>query len=626
MRLRHAATLAALSAASGSVIAQPEATEVALLDTVIVTASRVPEKLDETLAPVTVISREDIERLQPRDLQELLVGLPGVNLTSNGGSGKATQLLLRGGNADHVVVLLDGVRIGSVTLGTTAFEQIPVDQIERVEIVRGPRSSLYGSEAIGGVMQIFTRRSQPGEASTGSFAIGGGSQGSGKFETTVRGSAGSGGWYNLGISGQSTEGVNVQPAAGEPDRDGYHSIASSASAGWRFASDAELGLSGLLARSHNEYDSSYTNESENGQQALGAYARFLPLSFWTVNLRAGQSQDLSDNVHDPLVPSFSDPAVYTDNRGIINTRRNLYSWQNDFQLLPGQLFTAGLDYEHDTVSGNTDYAVRKRDDAGVFGQYQGHFGAHELQGSLRRDKNQQFGTHNTGSAQYGYRFSPALRAGLSYGTAFKAPSFNDLYYPYYGLPGLKPETSHSYEFNLGGSGTLAIAQWDWALSAYRSKIDELITYNPSIFGPENLGRARIRGVELQLGGQWQALRTQLYYNWLDPKNDNDDANHGKQLARRSKQNARLDLDYQGSRYAAGSTLNLSDARYEDPANSTRLGGYTTLDLRASLQLDSAWQLQLKAANVLDKQYQTAAGFALPGATYFATLRYTPAAR
>lgn len=623
---RHRLAAAVLAVISSAVFAEDDSLEIASLDTVIVTATRTPEKAEDALAPVTVITREDIDRLQPRDFQDLLVGLPGLAVTNNGGPGKATSLQLRGTNADHVVVLIDGIKIGSATLGTTAFEQLPVDQVDHVEIVRGPRSSLYGSEAIGGVIQIFTKRAEPGDTSpVPSFALGGGNLGSGKFEAGIRGGAGSGGWYSLGVSGETTDGIDVQPAAGEPDRDGFHSIAGSANTGWRFANGAEISASWLRAASHNKYDGSYTNESDNTQQVFGGHARFSPLTFWTVTLSAGESQDLSENDHDPLVDDFM--GGLTDNRSTIDTYRDSYSWQNDLALAAGQQLSAGVDFEHDRVGGTTGYVVASRDNAGLFAQYQGRFAAHELQASLRADRNEQFGAHNTGSAAYGYRFGNGVRVGASYGTAFKAPSFNDLYFPGYGVPTLHPEKSRSSELSIADT-ELALwgGVWNWSLNGYRTTVDQLIVYNPGIppFGaPDNIGSARIIGTELQVGARFDALSMQTYLNWLDPENRSDDANHGKILPRRARQTARFDLDYDWRRASLGTTLNATGRRYDNPANSTELGAYATLDLRASWQLLPQWQLQLKAANVLDRHYQIVAGYAQFGATYLAMIRYTP---
>ncbi|MFT4048084.1 MAG: TonB-dependent receptor [Solimonas sp.] len=587
--------------------------------TVIVTASRAAEPVDEALAPVTVITRADIDRLQPRDLPDLLKGLPGVQLVSYGGPGKTASLYLRGTNADHVIVLIDGLKAGSATAGTVAYEQIPVDLIDHIEIVRGPRSSLYGSEALGGVIQIFTRRGSTDGAPTPAFSIGGGNYGSGKIEGSLRGGFGGGGWYSVGLSGATTDGINAEPSAGEPDHDGFRSGAGTANLGWNFAGGAALEAHWLLADSHNEYDG-YYNEDYGVQQLFGGSARFSPLHGWDVTLTAGEAQDRLD--------SFTNSDGTISNRSAIDTYRDSYAWQNDVHLTAHQRLSAGVDFGHDRVGGDTDYDVRERDDAGVYAQYAagggGAWGGHELQLAGRHDDNQQYGGHDTGSIAYGYRFGGGLRAGVSYASAFKAPTFNQLYYPYgYGNPELKPESSHSVEISLGGQQAALGADWRWSLGGYRTTIDQLIVSAAPDYYPYNVGAARILGVEAQLGATVAAFRAQLYLDWLDPENRSAGDDQGNQLPRRARQTARLDLDYDWRAFSVGTTVFASGDRYDDTDNTTKLGGYATVDLRADYRVRPAWTLQLKAGNVLDQAYETAAGYASLGTSWFFTVRYAP---
>lgn len=614
MRLHRIFLALLISASIQPAIAETPPTKPTELDPIIVTATRSEEKLSETLAPVIVITRADIDRLQPRDFQDLLVGLPGVSIANSGGPGKATTLFLRGANSDHVIVLIDGIKIGSVTLGTTAFEQIPVDQIDHVEIVRGPRSSLYGSEAIGGVIQIFTKRGTTGGGVVPSFAIGGGNLGSGKLETGVRGSVGTGGWYNVGLSGETTDGINAQPAANEPDNDGFHSVAGSLSGGWNFANGAEISANWLRARSRNEFDGAFQNTADSTQQVFGINTHFTPLSPWRVTLSAGESQDLSDNFHDP-----APPATHSS----FKTFRDNYSWQNDLSIAAGQLLSLGVDYQHDSVNSSTNYTENSRDDTGVFTQYQGEFGGHAVAASFRHDNNEQFGGHDTGGAAYAYHFSNGIRLGASYGTAFKAPTFNQLYFPFgFGVPTFQPEKSSSIELNAGGSHRAFNGTWNWALNGYETKIDNLIVLTPS-FTQQQIGKALIRGLELQLGGQWQAWRVQNYLTWMEPRNQSGDANNGNVLTRRARRTARVDLDYDFGIATLGASLNGIGRSYNDLANAQPVAGYGTLDLRAGWQMLPRWQLQLKAANVFDRRYETVKGFAQLGSTYFVTVRYTP---
>lgn len=573
---------------------------------VIVTASRSAELLDATLAPVTVITRADLERLQSHDLQDVLQGLPGLVMATNGGPGKSTALFVRGTESDHVLVLIDGVKVGSATAGATPFEQIPVDQIDRIEIVRGPRSSLYGSEAIGGVIQIFTRRARAGQGFVPTFSAGGGTCGDGRFDGGVRGRAGNG-WFGIGVSGRSTDGINVRPIENEPDRDGYRNLAGSARIGWRFDGGAEVAASFLQSDGENDFDGSFQNASEVRTQVYGVTARVDPLRPWTVQLAAGQSRDESDNFLDG------------DFVGAFDTRRDHVALINELRIGESQQISLGGDYQNDHVSGTTDYAHTTRDDTGVFALYRAEIGAHEFSLSGRSDDNEQFGRHQTGGVAYGYRFATGLRAAISHGTAFKAPTFNELYFPGFGNPDIDPEKSRSTEVSLTG----AIGRYQWMLNAYQTRIDDLIAFDAAISAPANIDKARIRGLELQLGGTWDALRVQTYLTWLQPENDAGGVNDGNILPRRRERSARLDADYSVRTLSFGMSVYGASDGYDDVGNTVPLPGYATLDLRAGWQALPEWLIQIEGRNVLDKAYETAATYKNYGAGFMATVRFTP---
>lgn len=581
------------------------------LDTVIVTANRIAQTADQTLSSVTVITKKDIERQQAQSVQDLLRGVPGVSITNNGGPGKATSVFLRGTESDHVLVLIDGIKVGSATLGTTAFQDIPVEQIERIEIVRGPRSSLYGSEAIGGVIQIFTRKGSGTPKPF--FSIGGGSDHT--FTATAGASGGDEqGWVNLSASGIDTEGFNAcdpVPSAGcyatEPDKDGYRNISGSFRAGLRLENGLEMDVHALRAAGESEFDGGFQNQSESIQRVLGGTSRFSPLDPWYITLTAGRSLDDAEN--------FKDGAF----TGRFETERDTVSFQNDIALAADHLITVGADYQDDRVEGTTAYAVTSRDDKGVFTQYHGDLGAHDLEMSLRRDDNEQFGNKNTGGAAWGYTLTEGLRLTASYGTAFKAPTFNELYYPGFGNANLGPEESDSVELALVGNTTWG----SWSLGAYETHIDDLIAFDASTFAPANIDKAQIRGMEAVLGNSFAGWDLNANFTWLDPENRSEGANKGKVLPRRSQQSLRLDVDHDVDRYRLGVTLLAAGKRYDDLANTRRLGGYATLDLRAEYALAEYWRIQARTENLFDKDYETAEYYNQPGRSLYLTLRYQP---
>lgn len=582
------------------------------IDPVIVTATRTAQTADETLSSVTVITRKEIERRQAQSVQDLLRGIPGVNIANNGGPGKATSVFLRGTESDHVLVLIDGVKVGSATLGTTAFQDIPIEQIDRIEIVRGPRSSLYGSEAIGGVIQIFTRKG--GGELKPFFSIGGGSYQTYNASAGVSG-GGERGRFSVSASGINTQGFNAcdgKPSPGgagcfttEPDKDGYRNLSGSLRAGYRFDNGLDLDAQALRAEGRNEFDGGFVNVSESVLQVLGGTLRVSPVDIWHVTLTAGRSRDESDNFKDGVFKSRFD------------TRRDTVSLQNDVALASDHLLTVGADYQDDRVDGTTAYAVTSRDNTGLFTQYQGKFGAHDVQLSLRRDDNEQFGNRNTGGAAWGYALSEGLRLTASYGTAFKAPTFNELYFPGYGTPNLRPEQSRSVELGLRGER----AWGHGSLNAYETRIDDLIAFDSSIFAPANIDQARIRGLEAVLGTRFGNWDLNASLSLLDPQNRSPGPNDGNVLPRRAKHSLRLDADRDVGRYRLGATLLAVGKRYDDLANTRSLGGYATLDVRAEVALAKNWRVQARIENLLDKDYETAAFFNQPGRSVYLTLRY-----
>ncbi|MCY1280093.1 Vitamin B12 transporter BtuB [compost metagenome] len=583
------------------------------LDDQLVTATRTEQSVSQSLASVSVLDRAEIERSQAKSVPELLRRLPGVSLANNGGPGKTTALFMRGTESDHVLVMIDGVKVGSVTAGSTAFQDLPVELIERIEVVRGPRSSLYGSEAIGGVIQIFTRKGDR-QGFKPYASAGYGSHDSHEGSAGVSGGDGRG-WFNLGVSSLDTDGIDAKEngvSGSEPDRDGYRNLSGSLRAGYRFDNGLELDGTLLQAKSHNDFDavnsrrtSGFDANADGEQKVVGGRARFAPLDPWLVTLSAGRSEDKSD--------AYQDGRFYSR----FDSRRDTASWQNDLTLAAGHTLTLGYDWQKDEVNGDTDYAVDSRDNKGWFAQYLGSHGRHDWQMSLRRDDNEQFGTHDTGNIGWGYALTDALRFTASYGTAFKAPTFNELYFPDYGNPDLDAETSRSIEVGLSGEHG-----WGhWGLNAYRTRIDDLISYDSRLQAPNNIDEAEIRGLELLLGSQWLGWDWNANASLLDPENRASGANHGNDLARRARQLFNLDVDRRFGDLALGATLHAEGHRYDDVANTRRLSGFATLDLRGEYWLTEEWRLQARLSNLLDADYQTAFGYEQPGTAVFFGVRY-----
>lgn len=578
------------------------------LNQIFVTATRTEQSINRSLASVSVISRDDIERLQPRSLQDLLRGLSGIAMANNGGAGKATALFLRGTESDHLLVLIDGIKVGSATLGTAPIEDLPVAQIERIEIVRGPRSSLYGSEAIGGVIQIFTRRGGTTEETHATLELGshdsfGGSLG---FSASSEKS-----WYNLDLALSDTDGFDACQNssssgcyADEADDDGYRNESTSLRAGHRFGDTLEAEIHALRVDAESEYDGGYVNQSETRQQLLGIDLSYTPLESWMLTLTAAKNWNQSDNFKNGVYMTTFD------------TERDSASLQSDLELTTDQLLTLGIDYQQEKINSTTLYNVDKRESRGYFLQYQGGISSHDYELSLRNDDHSTFGTHTTGGVAWGVSINSEVRLWASYATAFKAPTFNELYYPNFGNPELQPEKSSSYEIGLQGS-----TGWgNWRLNVYQTEVDELIGFDAT-YSPVNIDEALIRGIEAEIKANFGLWHTSTSLTLLDPVNSSNGSNEGNQLPRRSKQSLRFDLDRKIGAYNFSLSLLAESKRYDDLGNTRELSGFGTMDLRTGYQINPAWRLQGRLENIFDKSYQTASSYNQPGRGFYLTLNY-----
>lgn len=589
--------------------------EIKPLEKIVVSATRTAQSEDETLASVTVLTREDFEKKQALSVQDALRDVPGISISNSGGLGKDTSIFMRGTESGHVLTLIDGVRVGSATLGKASIQDIPIDQIERIEIVRGPRSSLYGSEAIGGVIQIFTRK---GERGLKPYI----SAGLGSYDTYKMNAGVSGGderaWYHLSAGELYSHGINAYGGTPhQPDKDGYENTNGSARAGYRFENGAEVEANLLHAEGFNLFDSNFSggvNRSKFVQQVVGGKFHFSPLSLWDVTFRAGSHSDHLD--------SFVDKAFGSR----FNTDRLNASLQNDFIFAKDHRLTAGFDYYADSVASDTQFAVHSRDNKAGFVQYMGKLFAQDWILALRRDDNQQFGGYTTGSAGWGYSFSEALRLTASYGTAFKAPTFNDLYWPVAGNANLKPEQSESFE--VGANGRLDGV--NWSLNAYHTVIDHLIAWapqptleNPYFWAPANINKAEIIGLETQASTTLFSWDVALNLSLLDPRNRGSDADNGKLLHHRAQQMFRLDLSRSFGKFRLGLSLNEEGGRYNDPSNTNRLNGFQTVDLNASVSVYKGLTLEGRVSNLFDEHYQTNYLYNQMGTNLFISVNYRP---
>lgn len=575
--------------------------------TIVVTATRSAATVDDSLASVTVIDREEIERTQAQTVTELLGKTSGMQLANNGGRGKSSSLYLRGTNSDQMLVLIDGIKVGSPTSGSTAFQHLDVNQIERIEIVRGPRSSLYGSEAVGGVIQIFTRQGSQGL--TPRFSAGVGSNDS--REVAVGASGGDeNGWFSADLSDYSTDGFNAKTADSygyNKDDDGYDNRSWALNGGYRFNDRVSAQFHWTRNEAENEYDggSSYDDySSEETLETLGGSLSLELSDAWSLDLTLGRSTD--------------DATQYGDGDYLshIDTQRDTLSVVSQHELNTSNVLSWGVDYQDDRVKSSNDYAETSRDNTGLFGLYQLYFGAQDLAFSLRTDDNEQFGRYNTGSIAWGLQINPDLRLFSSYGTAFKAPTFNDLYWPdegwFKGNPDLEPEESRTLEIGL--SATQGPVTWNASL--YQTEVDNLIAYDSSAASMVNVDKARIRGLELSAATRLAQWDLNASLDLMDPKDLEDDS----LLDRRARQVLNLSADRDWGIWSTGASLQAVGKRQDGDET---LRGYTVANLRVGYQLSRDWSLKARIDNLFNHQYETADGYNQPDREFWLSINYQP---
>ena len=580
-------------------------------DLVVVTAARLPQPLDAALSSVTVIRRPDIERTQARTLDELLAGVEGLSIAGGGGLGKVSSVFVRGAESDHTLWLVDGVRIGSVTTGTPALQDLPLDTIERIEIVRGPRSSLYGADAIGGVVQIFTRR---GRDARPSLRLSSGSNGTWQASGAA-GFRGERAWVDLQATQLRTAGINAclglpfPPGGGcfasEPDEDAYRNTALNLRAGLRFGATGVTEAFVQRAEGSTEFDGTFTNQSDIVNAVAGVRLSAKPTPRWSTTLQAGRSEDRADNFLDGV------PA------GVFDTRRDSVSWQNEFDAGALGRVVAGLDWLEDRAASDTRYVVRSRRNFAGFAQFATRLGRHDLEFAARLDDNQQFGSNPTGSLGWGTALAPGLRVYASLGNAFKAPTFNELYFPFFGNPDLEPERAVTFQ-----AGLKQTTAWGrWTLAAFASDVDQLIAFDSRTFLPANLTRAELRGIDGSLawrGGPW-TLEQSL--TLLDARDRGTRATRGNELARRPRIAGRSTVGWSGGAVELAASVQFAGRRYDDLANSRRLGSYAVVDLTGSWRASPAFELQLRVANLADRRYETAWLYPALGRELMFSVRY-----
>ncbi|MDD4928959.1 MAG: TonB-dependent receptor [Gallionella sp.] len=578
------------------------------LDEIVVTATRMPQSLSKTIADTTVLNEQEIRKTGATDVPTLLRSLPGVEVAQSGGLGATSGIYLRGTESKQVLVLLDGTRINSATTGATALEHIMLDSIERIEVVRGNVSSLYGSEAIGGVVQLFTKRGQG--ASAFNASAGAGSHGTRRlgagFSGDVNDTSFSVNVVNVKTDGVSALNPQMAPKA-NPNKNGYDNNSLSAQVQHALGADHSLSASLFSTRGNVSIDNAfgvrtslYNVLGNIDKLSLALEDQFSAV--WHSQVRLARGTDDS---------RYYTNAVQTSR---YQTQNNQFVWQNNFNIAEGQQINLAVERLGQRVSSSVLFNQNVRNVNSLLGGYVGEYGAHQLQLNLRQDRYSDFGTANTGLLGYRIAFAGSWRATASVSNAFKAPTFNDMYWPlafgYQGNPNLKPERSQNKEIGLhyaANNQRLDAVYFD-------NKISELIALNAAFTTVTNISQARINGQELSYSGDFGANHLKASATLQNPRN----AVTGAVLARRAKEFGSVAVSHDFGVWNMGAEVRYSGAR-QDGVNT--LHGYELLNLTARYQIDQHLNLSARVDNLFNRNYSEVYGYNTLGRTLFVGLSY-----
>lgn len=589
--LAVALPVCAVAAEAGRSSASADADRTTAQSPIVVTASGYAETVDASLATVSVIDRAEIERAQAPDLLSVLRLQAGVDIARTGGAGQATSVFLRGSNSNHVLVLIDGVRVSSTLSGAFDFAHLPIAEIERIEIVRGPRAAIWGSEAIGGVIQIFTRTPQRFVARIG---YGSHDTSTANASFALRGERGT---IGATVGQDRTDGISAQNAAGfsfDPDRDRYRNRHGSVHAETQLGSQT-LGLRTLRTEAEVDFD--------QGRSRVDDTSAALVLSgnltrHWRHRLTLAASGD------DLVTPVFFSR---------FESRRQTLDWQQQLGLGADAELNFGLSGVHergrdiDTFASSASIR-RSRDNGAVYLGYRRALGDHDLEATVRRDENSEFDGETTAQFAWGWQLSDALRFSANYGEGFRAPNLNEQFSPgfgglFNGNSALNPERSRSAELGLRWQ---AGAGQSIAVHAFRTRIRDLISFTGGdTFQAENINRAGIDGLEVEHQWQHDGLTWQ---NSLTVQNPENRAT-GATLLRRPKRKLAGSLDYTlGAGWSVGADWLIASQRQDFAA---RLPGYGVANVHAAYAFDPRWRIEARLDNLFDRRYELASGFNTP---------------
>lgn len=587
------------------------------LGEIVVTATRMPQSLNKTISDTTVLNEQDIRKSGATDVSTLLRSLAGVEVVQTGGMGGGASVFMRGTNGNQVLVLLDGVRVGSATTGSTALEHIMLDSIERIEVVRGNISSMYGSEAIGGVIQLFTRQGHG--APTINASAGVGSHG------TQRVSAGFSGEMNntsfsVNAGNVKTNGVSAINAAlvpsANPNRNGYENSTLDAQIKHAINVDHLLSATVFNTRNNLSWDNAFglPTDLNNTVQSISKFSLASDdqlSAIWHSQVKLAQGND--------------DSRTFGAFPSLFKTRSNQFVWQNDLKIAAGQQLNLAVEHLGQAVTSDTLFTQTTRKVNSLLAGYTGEYAAQQVQLNLRQDRYSDFGIVNTGLLGYGVSFADNWRVTASASNAFKAPTLNDMFFPftnygfgftYVGNPNLKPERSQNREVGLhyAANGQRVDALY------FDNRISDLIAMNAAFNSVTNVNQARIDGVELSYASDFGNKHLKASVTLQNPR----DTATGQQLIRRAREFASISGSHDFGDWNMAAEVRHSGARRDrDPftAADVSLPSYQLFNLTARYQIAKDLSVSGRVDNLFNRNYSEAYSFNTLGRTLFVGLMY-----
>ena len=642
MKLRFSGVAAACAVACAPALAQTGAdassnasSEAPSLPPTVVTATRVEQPLTDVLADVTLIDEEQIRTSSAVNIADLLVRQPGLAMARNGGPGTATSMYIRGAENRFTAVYVNGVRVdGQATGGGDGgapWEAISLDQVERIEIVRGPAAAVYGSDAVAGVIQIFTKRGE-GAAFSPYVGAGVGSHRTKKVEAGFSGQQGAVD-YSFGAARSTSRGFDAHPPAGLPDKDGYKQTSVSGTLGVQFNPQHRLELAGTHTDMDAQYDNDYTYDPSFDDRAKSRLSTLGAswIAQWTPDYRMRFSVSESHQ----RVEDSSESSVYL-------TKTRLRNWLLHNEWRRGaHTLTAALERREDKAMDKTEPSWGdppldgKRHQNAIALGWGFAQGAHTAQVNLRHDRDSEFGGQTTGSASYGYAFAPGWRATIGAGTAFRVPTLYQRFSPA-GNPDLRPQKSRNVEVGVRYENGPHSA----GVTIFHSRVNNLVRYVSgstacNYYGCfENVERARLRGITFTGATRLGQVNLSGSLDLLDPKQFDQDSGAWKLLSRRPRRQLKLAADtrlHAGSvDWTLGAEWQASSYRMDSyTAPNTwapvpvRLGGYGVLNLYAQATIARDWQVLARIDNLADKKYEHVYGYATPGRSVWLGVRWQP---